>query len=343
MAGWFSNKPFKRLIMEKDDNLGHLKTDQFKTIQVNSPAWKELQNGPSRVKKLSKVFEDKTSTYNEKTNWWLEERQSVRESPTSKKTRGIKDSDSPRNSPGKFMTKLERIVAELLQKELSYVHALERGIDYYVSVIRKGDEGVPAELCHQIFKLFGNIEEICKLHKESIYPRLLVCNGNAKLIADTITSLVQNDVFYCYIIYAVNQKFSDQLISYHQPFFESLRSMSEDLLGVHSFIIQPIQKLPRYKMFFDEMIKELSKDVVINKETIAACCIAEKSVQRLLTRLNEALAINSIIEINEYGVSVQMSILRSMQTSFGVKINEPMMILVPKSSSSFPFRSPVCE
>lgn len=338
MAGWLPNNLFKsKMVEQKINKLNVLQKDDIKNLPANSPAWRDLQNGPSRVKKLSKLFEEKSTACNS-TNRWLEEKKS-RESSGSPKPRTNINRIS--DSPGKLMSKLERIASELLQKELTYIQALERGIDYYVSAVKQEAEEVPLELRHQTFKLFGNIEEICKLHKESVYPRLLVCNGNVKLMAETITSFVQNDLFYCYVVYAINQKYAEQLISIHYAFFEGLRSTSDDLLGINSFTIQPIQKLPRYKMLFDEMIKELSSDVISHKETIAACCVAEKSVQRLLSRLNQAMSINDIAETNEFGVSVQMSLLTTMQNSFGVKISEPMMILVPKTSLIFPFRSPV--
>ena len=229
----------------------------------------------------------------------------------------------------------------MLQKEETFIQALEKGIDSYVNVIKSGNHEVPYELRHQVFRLFGNIEEIYELHKHSVYPRLTVCNGNARLIAETMSNFVQNDLFYCYIVYAMNQKLAEQLIGCHREFFENLRKNSYDLLGINSFTIQPIQKLPRYKMFFDEIIKELSRDMLTNKEAVAACCVAEKNMQRILNRMNEALSINDILETHEFSVSEQSRLMTSMQRDFGVSINEPMMILVPKTSSHFTFRSPV--
>lgn len=342
MAATFPNQHFKgKLVEQKINRLTVTHPDECKNFLICSPSWRNLQNGPSRVKKLSRLFEEKSNTYSTKTNWWLEEKvKSTNESPSSPKARKSLINDC--NSPIKLQaSKLDRISHELLQKELSYIQALERGLEHYVSVIRQGSHEVPQMLRNQTFKFFGNIEEIYKLHKHSVYPRLLLCKGNARLIADTITSFIQNDYFYCYVIYAMNQRSAEQWIAHNKHYFEGLRKNSDDLLGVNSFIIQPIQKLPRYKMLFDEMIKELSNDISSNKETIAACCVSEKKIQRLLNRLNEALSINDIIETHEMKIFDQMSILTSMQKDFGVDINEPMMLLVPKTSSSFPFRSPV--
>lgn len=320
--------------------------EDHRNIVKNSSSYRELQCGASRVKKLSKLFEEKPKTFSARTNWWLEEKvktawMSNDLSPASPKPRTSLSRIQGRlsNSPVKLSSKLDRIVHELLQKELTYIGSLERGIEYYLDVIKEGGAHVPAVLRHQTFRLFGNIEDILKLHKDSLYPRLMICNGSARLIADTITSFILNELFYCYIIYAINQKSAEQLITSHHEFFESLRY--DDILGVHSFIIQPIQKLPRYKMLLDEMIKELSRDVHFNKEALAACCVAEKNVQRLLIRLNESLALNDIIETHVYSASVQMGLLTTMQRDFGVSLNEPMMMLVPKSNSFFSFRTPV--
>lgn len=348
MAGWIPNQHMKGNIVEQ--KIKRLTTgDEHKNLQRCSPSWRELQNGNHRVKKLSRLFEEKTKGSNLKTvNWWLEEKVQQKElaearTPTKPRVSLGRIHGRVNSSPIKIITKLDRIIAELLQKEASYIQTLERGIDYYVSDIKEGSMNVPAPLRQQTFRLFGNIEEIFKLHRDSVYPRLMICNNNARLIADTITSFIQNDLFYHYVIYAINQKSAEQLAVANSEFFEALRSTSDDLLGIHSFLIQPIQKLPRYKMFFDEMIKELSRDLPFNKEALAACCVAEKNVQRLLTRLNEALSINDIIETHEYSASVQMGLLTTIQHDYGVSLSEPMMLLVPKSSSHFPFRSPVSQ
>lgn len=328
----------------------------YKKLQKSSPLWKDLQSGSSRVKRLSKMFEEKSKTFSRKTNWWLDEKvykslDSKSPPPTKTSNFSTPPTRKARNSVGRSLesidspsklSKLDRIVHELLQKEVSYIQALERGIEFYVRVIKEGDGEVPAALRNQAFRLFGNIEEICKLHKSSVYPRLTLLKGNVRLVAELISSFIQNDQFYCYIVYAMNQKSAEQFIAAYNDFFDHLRSKSNDFLGISSFIIQPIQKLPRYKMLLDEMIKELSRDVTaIDKPTVAACCVAEKNVQRLLVRLNEALSINDIIETHEFGASVQLGILTTMQRDFGVDIDEPMMILVPRMSSNFPFRSPV--
>jgi hypothetical protein len=47
-------------------------------------------------------------------------------------------------------------------------------------------------------------------------------------------------------------------------------------------------------MLLNEIIKDLSKDLENNKQAIAACCIAEKNIQRLLDTVNDSMCINDI-------------------------------------------------
>lgn len=75
----------------------------------------------------------------------------------------------------------------------------------------------------------------------------------------------------------------------------------EDKLGILSILVQPIQRLPRYKLLlislFNELVKQMETDNV--KEQIAWCCKAEKHMDRLLEIFNESMSINDIIECND--------------------------------------------
>lgn len=47
-------------------------------------------------------------------------------------------------------------------------------------------------------------------------------------------------------------------------------------------------------MLLGEIIKDLSKDLENSKQAIAAVCVAEKNMQRLLDTVNESMSINDI-------------------------------------------------
>lgn len=87
----------------------------------------------------------------------------------------------------------------------------------------------------------------------------------------------------------------------HRDYFKSIQSEIGDKLGVNSFLVQPIQRLPKYKLLLSQLISELGKRLEEDgvKEKIAACCLAEKRVQRLLDTVNGSMNLNDIVECND--------------------------------------------
>jgi hypothetical protein len=318
---------------------------------IKSPLLLDLQTGNERVKKLSRVFEEKTKKFNLKTNWWLEDdlkskqMSSVKLPQSSSTAVMITSSIRPRLSLSRSLCdlyklknekskKLTMLVNELLQSELTYLQAMERGIENYLKVIKKGDEIVPKNLRQQTFSLFGNIEDIFEFHTNSVYPRLKCCNESIRKIAEVFSSLIQNDFFYCYINYAINHKSAEQIITANQKYFTHLRILSNDMLGVNSFIILPIQRLPRYKLFMNAIIQEVTREIPIDKDDLNACCAAEKNLNQLLCRINESLAINEIIETHECPSSIRWGLIASIQEEFGF-FNQPFLLVMPNSQTSF--------
>lgn len=80
--------------------------------------------------------------------------------------------------------------------------------------------------------------------------------------------------------------------------YKERQNERDDRLGINGFLIQPIQRLPKYKLLLSELIKELGKNLEEDgvKQQIASCCKAEKNVQRLLDTINESMHINDIVD-----------------------------------------------
>lgn len=45
----------------------------------------------------------------------------------------------------------------------------------------------------------------------------------------------------------------------------------EDKLGVNSFLMEPIQRLPKYRLLIDQLAKVLSPFLEVEKSRLAAC------------------------------------------------------------------------
>lgn len=97
-------------------------------------------------------------------------------------------------------------------------------------------------------------------------------------------------------MYAINRKRSERLCVLNKQYFQDRQNEMHDKLGINSFLVQPIQRLPKYQLLLHQLIKELGKQLDEDgvKDTIAACCRAEKHIQRLLDRVNNSMSINDI-------------------------------------------------
>lgn len=148
----------------------------------------------------------------------------------------------------KCANRIDNIFHELLAKEREYIDTLKNGIENYVELIDKQHEfiEIPKEICHEKFKLFGNIEEIYELHKKVVLPAFEACDYDVTKLAAVFTEMLENDTFYCYIKYGISHINGKEMITNHWQFFHTIQVLCNDRLGIQSFVLQPIQKLPRY-------------------------------------------------------------------------------------------------
>jgi hypothetical protein len=97
------------------------------------------------------------------------------------------------------------------------VRTLHAGIKNYYE--KMDTEILPRQLMGQKFRIFGNIENIYRFHKEEFLPKLAECNEDIELISETFTYFIQNDYFYGYVLYAINSKKSEVICNNNVAFF----------------------------------------------------------------------------------------------------------------------------
>ena len=187
--------------------------------------------------------------------------------------------------------------------EKTYIAALEKGIADYQVIFRDTElkKHLPDSLRGRDGVIFGNIDRILDFHRDELLPKLLECDRNVTKICEVMCDLIQKDYFYKYVLYAMNRTKSQSICSQHAYFFSQRQAVIGDKLGLNSFLVKPIQRLPHYKMLFNQMIVELLKNMEDEslKPLIAICCKTEKYVQKLLDTVNEAININDIEECYE--------------------------------------------
>lgn len=143
---------------------------------------------------------------------------------------------------------------------------------------------LPSALTGQKRNIFSNIKIIHEFHETKLLSKLMECGYEPTKIAKVFTDFIDDHHFDIYIIFVLNQKKSEKLCQTHEYFFKQLQS---DQFQIRSFLLQPVQRLPRYKLLMAELAKEVLEDLDNNKSAVAACCVAEKTIQRFLQIVNQ--------------------------------------------------------
>lgn len=179
-------------------------------------------------------------------------------------------------------SKVHLIVQELLDNEQRYIEVLKGGINDYI--VPFSNMLLPTTLVGKRLSIFSNIEVIYEFHETKFLPNLLECDFDTEKIGRLFTDFIRGNKFDNYIFYAKGRANAEKICKENKYFFMTLQ---KDRLGINSFLLQPIQRLPRYRLMLNELIKDLARDLDNNKQAIARCCEAEKEVQKLLCIINE--------------------------------------------------------
>lgn len=136
----------------------------------------------------------------------------------------------------------------MLKTEVNYVGKLETGLKNYAEPL---DELLQDEYNEE----FYDLERLLNFHKQEFLPALQEHHTNAFDVANLFHRYISKDSFFDYIYYAMRKPKVEKFIENHSETFHELTRRSNDKLGINSFLHEPIQRLPRYKLLFAEIIK----------------------------------------------------------------------------------------
>ncbi|XP_058986433.1 triple functional domain protein [Musca domestica] len=196
----------------------------------------------------------------------------------------------------KGMEHIQPILEELIKTEESYVESIWKGLKNYGNVFEQRD--LPRGMKGKKYVLFGNIEQIAEFHRDIFLPMLLRNRNNIKQLFDQFQRYIEEDYFYAYVLYAMNNQRSLELCNENKKFFKTMQAKCEDNLGINSFLLQPIQRVPRYSLMLKEFIKKLF-DKYPMKPLIDSCCRLDRRLQILLNAINKSEVINDVDCISE--------------------------------------------
>lgn len=100
------------------------------------------------------------------------------------------------------------------------------------------------------------------------------------------------------------------VIDNYLSYFKQWQNNIDDKHGIVFYLSSPIERLPKYKLFFEELYKTLQRNVEIHqychrdhinsmnklKNELSGTCLAEKKIERLLITVKESINILNITQ-----------------------------------------------
>lgn len=212
---WFSNGLFTKR-SGKNPNLqkriGNLFGSSVKSSEKDaSPTLRTLQSQRNKVKRMSSVYEENISLYNEHNS-------SILSCKSSTKVLSMKIDEilKCRSSSLAVDTKpadwnnVKMLLKNIQSMDDDYINHMKLLIEKYVDAL----DDIPALRMkdrqsitnRQKEELFGPIKQIHELHNNEFHPILLACSGDVEFFAKYVSQMCITGSFGVYISYAMDEK-----------------------------------------------------------------------------------------------------------------------------------------
>ncbi|XP_061707094.1 obscurin-like [Cydia pomonella] len=151
----------------------------------------------------------------------------------------------------KYRRRLTERVNELLHTESVYVERLRHVVENYIPEMGRDD--LPYTLQGMKTDIFANIERIFRFHSEEFLPALRDCENDLRKLGQCFRKFEQK--FNMYVMYSRGNKRATRLVYEHKHFFQEKQLELGDRLDLSSYLLEPVQRIPRYKLFIDDLVK----------------------------------------------------------------------------------------
>lgn len=224
----------------------------------------------------------------------------------------------------KYRRRLTERVNELVHTENVYVDRLRHVVEDYMPNMRRSDISPYFRALEA--DIFGNIEKIFRFHSEEFLPALRDCENDLRKLGQCFRHYEKR--FNMYVMYSRNNKRATRLVFEHKQFFQGIQLELGDRLDLSSYLLEPVQRLPRYKLFLADLVKtysnyenersetesRISKLSVDSDETggsngessdndetpLESLKLAKTTVECVLTAVDEIMALENITDCPLY-------------------------------------------
>ncbi|ALC42942.1 trio [Drosophila busckii] len=189
--------------------------------------------------------------------------------------------------------KRQQSLNELVATEETYVQELQKIVHGYMKEINCSDIPRPADLQGGKMDLvFNNIKDIYEWHRDKFLRGLRHCQKSPADLGPLIEK--SRNKFIMYYHFCSNKPLSDFIVTANSQYFDQIRDKLGHRLDLSSLLIMPVQRIPRYEMMIDNILKH----------TTRACLKAE---------MESLTAARDQIKIVAKTVNDMMEVLRSLQ------------------------------
>ncbi|XP_063838757.1 obscurin-like isoform X1 [Ostrinia nubilalis] len=151
----------------------------------------------------------------------------------------------------KYRRRLTERVNELIHTESVYVERLRHVIENYIPEMDRED--LPSTLAGAKGIIFANIEDVYRFHSKEFLPALRECENDLRKLGQCFR--IYEPRFNMYVMYSRHNKRATRLIYEHKLFFQEKQMELGERLDLSSYILEPIQRIPRYKLFLVDLVK----------------------------------------------------------------------------------------
>lgn len=151
----------------------------------------------------------------------------------------------------KYRRRLTERVNELLHTENVYVERLRHVVEDYIPVMNGSD--LSPSFRSLKADIFCNIERIFRFHSEEFLPAMRDCENDLRKLGQCFRRFEKR--FNMYVMYSRNNKRATRLVFEHKQFFQDRQSQLGDRLDLSSYLLEPVQRIPRYKLFLADLVK----------------------------------------------------------------------------------------
>lgn len=211
----------------------------------------------------------------------------------------------PELSPISNEEKLKKIAMELFTTEERYVERLELLNVSFREVLNGSDDNKPV-LPEQVTKqIFSNINEIHLLNKtllESLQERLKKWEEDPRL-GDVMTRFAP--FLKLYSSYVADFDTANAVLNEYMTKDKRFAALIHDFekgtscgnLKISHFMLEPVQRLPRYKLLLEDYLKCLPSDALDRKQTENALKIITEAADHANSKIKQLENFNELLSI----------------------------------------------